>query len=277
MKKFVMVAAILTVPNLTGCVAAVPYMVMQAAAVGAGTMAGNKLSEKKETPASGETIAVPATGAVATPKAQAGGFDVAALLGGTGASGGGFSQAAVQLGQYSVVAMASSLQAVAKVHEATGDKSVALLLLAQADEIRKMKEPKASAMEKSLKAIEDHPIKRENLDKVTNADDKKKIVESLAYLGVSAIYNAKAVSTAQSLSQMTPGPMDAFNAPALFEVAKTVLTSFPHQITTLAEYTSEISTYANTNKLAQPTQEDSRRIAVENGADPASLADLKSL
>ena len=191
-----------------------------------------------------------------------------------GAPGMSFSQAAVQLGQYSVVAMASSLQAVAKVQEATGEKTTSLLLQAQADEVLNMKEPKASVMERSLRAIENNPIKRENLLKVQNPRDKRKIVESLAYLAASAEFNSRAVSTAESLTMLKPGPADLLNAPALLEVTGIVITTFPKQLSMLADYTSEISAYASTNRLTPPTEEDSRRVAIENGADPSSLAEL---
>jgi hypothetical protein len=195
-------------------------------------------------------------------------------VGGGGAGGGSFSGTATELGRHVVVSLSSALQAVAKVQEATGNKKTALALIAQADEIRAMKEPKKGVMEKSLQAIESNPIKREDLAQVKNPEDKKKIVESLAHLAVAAAYDAKAVSAAQQLSSLTPGPADALNAPAILEVAQLVVTAFPKQISTISSYTSEVSTYASTNKLEKPTAADSRRVATSNGADPAEAGSL---
>ena len=220
-------------------------------------------------------VGVVALGLIGAP-AQAGLLDagLGAVTGGGAAGGGSFSGTATELGRDVVVSLASALQAVAQVHEATGDKKTALSLIAQADEIRAMKEPKKDVMEKSLQAIENNPIKREDLAQVKNPEDKKKIVMSLASLAAATAYDAKAVSAAQRLSTLKPGVGDAMNAPALLEVAQLVVTGFPKQISTIATYTSEISTYASTNKLEKPSAAESRKVATTNGADPAEAGSL---
>lgn len=157
-------------------------------------------------------------------------------------------------------AMAAKLEAVAKEAEA------------KPNDLENVKEnvlPLTNNAGKELKAMDLNA-------KVNKQEGQKRIGKSILYLGSASMVNLKAANDGQGLvtditkglnsvksSPMSYGPTAVKQLTSGLNTAKFVAETMPGQVSTIAELSKGLVKYANTNKIALPSEKDKEKMAKE--------------
>jgi hypothetical protein len=196
------------------------------------------------------------------------------IPGSGGGGGGGFSNAAAALSTNLKTALYNQVMAIALVQDAMGDKKRAGDIRSQAAAIQSMKTPSKDPMEKTLKIIEQNPINREGLARVSDAEGKKKIAQAQGHMDVVIVYNGLALASAGLMTQQKPGPQDIAGAPAILEAAQFALTSIPTQNENSKKFNAAMSAYMKENNV--PKLSNGEKAALAKKTDPKASADAIS-
>lgn len=193
-------------------------------------------------------------------------------LGGDSGGGGGFSMAAMALGNNLRTALYNQVMAISLVQDAQGDKAKAGRLRATANAIQAMKQPNKDTMEKALKAVEENPVNRESVAKIRDAAGQKKISDASAHMSVVMVYNGLAIASAGAMIIFRPNASDLANAPGILDAAQLAITAIPSQTSNFRKYNEILEAYMAQNNIAQPTSAQKAAIAKKTDPDAAKKA-----
>lgn len=197
-------------------------------------------------------------------------FPIPGLGGDSG--GGGFSMAAMALGNNLRTALYNQVMAISLVQDAQGDKAKAGRLRATANAIQAMKQPNKDTMEKALKAVEENPVNRESVAKIRDAAGQKKISDASAHMSVVMVYNGLAMASAGAMIIFRPNASDLVNAPGILDAAQLAITAIPSQTSNFRKYNEILEAYMAQNNIAQPTSAQKAAIAKKTDPDAAKKA-----
>lgn len=185
-----------------------------------------------------------------------------------GGSGGAFAAVATSFTMKTMVSLRNMVDATRLMQEAVGNKEQAERLAAIAEELKRIKEPKADIVEKTMRAVDENPIDRAQLAAVKTEEGKQKVAESSLHVTVAAAFNAAAGLAARQLLNTKPGALDLIHAPVVLDAARVAGTVLPTQAQKFGEYSVLLTEYLRDNNIPPPSKEDLRAIAVKSGASP---------